>query len=464
MLEKFTLRSQILISFIVLSTISLLVISILNVGNISILGDRTRSLTTDSLEDQITRNMNMSGTENSLIIERKIQKLISVVESIAFTTESLFEDPSSLGFTTSYFDYDESTIPQDAIESPLYNNKPVSYNHSTYYITGSNPTNIATLLTPQVSDIINRSAHLDRYFSSQFSTSDNFYWLYIGFQKENVFRAFPGTIWDEDRDYNHNNRFWYNDAIDATGDMIITNPYRGVISDKWMITIARALYYEDGSILGVAAGDVLIGDIQEKVLSISFLTSGYATLFIDNDLVVAHPNWAYKSASNPIDITEVEELSPAIIQKIKQSETSEVEAIVKNGEDFFLSHSKILDRYFLLILVPREEAIEAVKAIDAQISDSQSQVTTSTILLSILTLLVVLGVGLWVANIVTKPITRLTDLASRISSNVTDDDILHGVSLDMELDRDDEVGNLTKAFSNMVQHLRDEQQSKKGDK
>lgn len=459
MLEKFTLRTQILISFAVLSTVSLLIISSVNVGNITILGDETRSLTTESLEDQITRNILTSASENSLIIERKINRLVGVVESIARATEVLFEDPYSLQFTPSYFDYDITTIPSDYEYDSQYRN-PVSFNNSVYYIPGSTPQNLAGMMTPEMDDIINRSAHLDLYLKSQFETNQNFYWMYIGFQREKVFRAFPGTIWNETRTYDHTIRPWYTQSLAARGEMIITDPYKGAISQKWMITVARAIYYPDGSILGVAAGDILIGDIQEKVLSISFLESGYATLYQDNGVVVVHPDWAYVGASETINIDEVEKISQTTLQTIVESEVDNVEKISKEGEDYFMAYSKILDRYLLLIIVPREEAIESVKAIDDQISDSQSQVTTSTIIFSVITLIGVLAIGLWVATIVTRPIQRLTNLADQITRNITDEDILHDVSFDMNLKRDDEIGDLTKSFSDMVHHLREEQISK----
>ena len=229
---------------------------------------------------------------------------------------------------------------------------------------------------------------------------------------------------------------------------------------KKLRTIARVIYYPDGSILGVAAGDILIGDIQEKVLSISFLESGYATLYQDNGIVVVHPDWAYIAARNTVNIDEVDTIPQSTLQNILESKENSVVEITKDEEDYFLAYSRILDRYLLLIIVPREEAIKSVKVIDAQISDSQDQVTTSTIIFSIITLIGVLAIGLWVATIVTCPIQRLTDLASQITRNVTDEDILHDVSFDMNLKRDDEIGDLTKSFSDMVLHLREEQKSK----
>ncbi|MBC8392620.1 MAG: hypothetical protein H8E17_08665, partial [Deltaproteobacteria bacterium] len=309
MLEKYSIRSQILIFFIVLSTVSLFVISALAVGNLITLGNSTRSLATKSLEDQITRNILQSSKETSTVIERKISNAVSVVESIATVTELLFNDSinKSLKYVESYFDFSLPTIPSDATPKDKYRN-PISLSHSVYYITDSTPENLSNIMTPEVTDVINRSAHLDTFFSSIFQNNPNFYWLYVGFQDSKVFRVFPGTIWDDDRDYDHTKRFWYKNARHAKGDMIITDPYKGIISNEWMITITRAVFKPDGPFLGVVAGDVLINDIQNRVLNVSFLTSGYAALIQRDGSIVAHPSWDYSTAAEPELLENVEVL------------------------------------------------------------------------------------------------------------------------------------------------------------
>ena len=56
-LEKFTIRDQILVSFAVITTIAVLVISGLAVGNVNRVGVLTEDESTSALEDQIRRNM-----------------------------------------------------------------------------------------------------------------------------------------------------------------------------------------------------------------------------------------------------------------------------------------------------------------------------------------------------------------------------------------------------------------------
>jgi methyl-accepting chemotaxis protein len=460
LLNKYSIRSQILISFIVLTITSLLIVSSVNVSNINILGDRTQELSTSALEDQITRNMLSSVNENAKVIERKISKMVSVVETIAKNTEVLIEDSSSLLTVPTYFDYNLSTIPQDYVINSDYRN-PISYNHSVYYIPGSTPSNLDSMMTPTMSSLINDSAHLDPTFQSLFQTAENFYWFYVGFERENVFRAYPGTVWNETRTYDHTKRPWYIEAKNARGEMIITDPYKGAISKKWMITIARALYYDDGSIMGVAAGDVLLQDIQEKVLSISFLESGYATLFQMDHTLIVHPEWYYQIEDKTTTILEVEDLSSSDFQEVINAESNGVFEIQKGEETYFMAHASVYNKYILLIFVPRSEVVQPLNYMEGLIQDNENSVTRSMITLSLLTTLLVIGAGFWIAQIVTQPLEKLTDLATSITENITSDDIFSEVDVDVDLTRNDEIGELTKSFSNMVTKLKEEQNRKK---
>ena len=461
MFKNSSLKLQILVSFTVFATISLLIVSIFSSWTISNLGNQTGDLSNEKLENQALRNMNMSVTEVSHVIERKMDKLLSVVKSIASLTESFFQEPSSLGIETSYFDYNTSALPTDSINSSKYNNTLVSFSHSTFYIPGSNPSNIDSLMTPQMSQIINRSAHLDTYFKSQFTTNENFYWLFVGFSAENVLRVFPGTQWDEDRIYNHQNEVWYTDALIANGNLILTDPYKESVGNNWIITIAKAIYYQNGDLLGVVAGDVLIDDIQQKVLSLSYLKTGYATFIQDNDLVVAHPNWKHESASNPVNILELEDLSPEILQNIKNSEQLYLISMIKSGKHFFMASSLILDQYFLLMFVAQNEVFQNEQEIAEQIEEKENQVIAITILVSVITLFVVLVIGSYFMNRFTKPLNTLNELATKISNNIIDDTELQDVTLDIDIQRDDEVGGLSRAFSGMIDYLNESHEKSK---
>ncbi|MCH8908592.1 MAG: hypothetical protein IH840_16015, partial [Candidatus Heimdallarchaeota archaeon] len=243
MLERYTLRTQILVSFVVLSTISLLIVSSINIANITVIGDTTTDLAIESLEDQIKRNMGTASAENSLVIERKINRLIAVVESMATATEVLFTDPNSLEFAGSFWSNNTNTLPLDATMAVNYDT-PVSFTHSVVHYP-DNPEIVTN--GALVKEIIDRSAHLDPYFSSQYENNGNFYWMYVAFQRQDIFRVFPGTTWNSE--YNHKVRPWYDEAKDNFGEMSITSPYRDAATGQWMITIARAIYYQDGSVL-----------------------------------------------------------------------------------------------------------------------------------------------------------------------------------------------------------------------
>ena len=78
-LERFTIRDQILVSFAVITTISVLVISGLAIANVNIVGNATEDESSNALESQITRNMQKTSAENAQIIERKFKKLLTAL-------------------------------------------------------------------------------------------------------------------------------------------------------------------------------------------------------------------------------------------------------------------------------------------------------------------------------------------------------------------------------------------------
>ncbi len=119
-----------------------------------------------------------------------------------------------------------------------------------------------------------------------------------------------------------------------------------------------------------------------------------------------------------------------------------------------------MDKYLLLIFVPRKEALAAVNKIDSDIVSTQTRVVLTTVLFSIGTIVGVLLIGLWISNIIARPVQKLTNLANQITRNATKKDLLEGITFDATLTQDDEIGDLTRSFSNLVETLKKEKEAK----
>ena len=135
MLEKFSIRSQILGSFTIIATLSWIIISTLTLGNIALVGDTTGDLATDALDDQVKRNMLLTSRENARIIENKAYNAEAIVRSLSNAAEQLFSNDPGIAvynYKESFLDLNISNIP-GVTNNGEYNNKLISTFASSYY-------------------------------------------------------------------------------------------------------------------------------------------------------------------------------------------------------------------------------------------------------------------------------------------------------------------------------------------
>ena len=227
-----------------------------------------------------------------------------------------------------------------------------------------------------------------------------------------------------------------------------------------MITIAATMYDEENNFLGVAAGDLTLQAIQEKIGEIEFLESGYATLVLPNGAVVSHPLWDI-SGTNLANIRDIEtnlDASPAIslaLLEILTSGSRGVEEFSKDGTTYLISHTEpIFSILYVLVIVPKQEAIEGVIKIKEDISSTEEEITNSIMVVSFITMLVILLVGLFISDRISKPINNLSEIAQEIVRNVTEPNYIQQISYDAHGDND-EIGRLQQSFSSLITSLKD---------
>ncbi|MHA2248594.1 MAG: cache domain-containing protein [Candidatus Hodarchaeales archaeon] len=460
MLEKFNIKTQILGSFVVFATIILLVISIISLLFIGFVGDNTQGLATEAMDDQINRNMLLKSSETAQIIQRKFQTAEAVVHSIAAAAQQLFSPTIDVfNDQTSYLDLNVSNIPQ-AVYDNIYKTN-ISLFASTYYAPGTSLDDLSTLTT-EMNETISRSTHLDPLFKSFYSDYSEFVWFKVCFKNGEILRKYPGSLINTLRTYDPSGEQWYLKAIIATrGTVISTDPYIDPVVNEWVVTVAKAFFDDGGSELGVVAADIYLQSIQDEVNAIHFLDTGYSALVLKNGLTIAHPQWS-ESTTDLIPIQELEvneDNSPALNDSILLSILSAEEGIVKFVKDdnfYLVSHSPISTTFVLLIFVPEAEAVDTVIEIEKNIQSSQFQVTTITLIVSFITFIGVLAIGLWLATKISNPIVNLSESAFQIVSNVTERDFLQKVDFDDSGAQDDEIGQLTKSFSHMIVSMKDQ--------
>jgi signal transduction histidine kinase/CheY-like chemotaxis protein/HPt (histidine-containing phosphotransfer) domain-containing protein len=98
-------------------------------------------------------------------------------------------------------------------------------------------------------------------------------------------------------DYDLESRLWYMTAIDADGEVGVTQPYTDAYSNEIIITFARRLFDDEGTPLGIVCLDMTLDRIRGYVVNTRVTDDGYGILGDANLLVLAHPHPSYLGRS-----------------------------------------------------------------------------------------------------------------------------------------------------------------------
>jgi PAS domain-containing protein len=118
----------------------------------------------------------------------------------------------------------------------------------------------------------------------------------LGFSSiDGFFNSFGGVFIDSmDREppenYNPSERPWYKDAAMAGGSIVFLQPYADIVTGTVIITYARALYDNEGNILGVIALDLHLDRISEYIKDTNLGAMGYGFLLSGQMEILTHPN------------------------------------------------------------------------------------------------------------------------------------------------------------------------------
>ncbi len=155
--------------------------------------------------------------------------------------------------------------------------------------------------------------------------------------------------------YDPTARPWYQQAV-ASQEYALTRPYQDAGGQGLVVTIARAVR-SAGQVLGVAAGDVAIGNVVASVASIKPTPASYAFLLAGDGTIIAHP--LAKLALKPS--TELApELTPASL--LESASSSQLRPITLDGRAMLLAVVPVQGTDWLLAVAADErEALQGIR-------------------------------------------------------------------------------------------------------
>ena len=150
---------------------------------------------------------------------------------------------------------------------------------------------------------------------------------YILFDEKNLsgfsgfygyFDVFGGQFFDsQNREtpetYNPRESAWYKEAAAAGGNIVFLRPYADIATTSIIITYAKALLDDDGTLLGVIALNMRFNRIIEYIANANFGTLGYGFLLSEQMELLSHSN----TRSFGKKISEVNSNAAEIENKLK---------------------------------------------------------------------------------------------------------------------------------------------------
>lgn len=269
--------------------------------------------------------------------------------------------------------------------------------------------------------------------------------------------------------YDPRTRPWYVDAVSSlnTGNSLPVwqSIYISKSNNIPCITCSKAFTDKQGKVLGVIAIDVYIDNINKYILGTNIGNTGYAFIVDDQGKILAHPdyvidengNYPKNFESEPLKSKSASESYKALIKNMS-SGSSGIESVNINGEDFYISYSPLSTVKWCLgaaskaseVLKPSQETIAFIEKSTEETNQSIKGQLIKTfltfLLIFIICSVVVYVLGIRLSKEILKPIKKLRDQAHSIGNG----DFSHLV----DVDSNDELGDLSKSFNKMVENLK----------
>ncbi len=478
--KKGKFRTNVILTFLVISLVSLAATGLVSLTFVDLIGNSTRDQSSVALQDQIQTNMDETAQKTALVINQKLASAEGMIAAAAEELEALFATGSTYAYREVFYDlfFEDDTVapaPADNQYDSEYGLN-VSWDYSSWYIADTDSTTYDDYELANA-DKLGRVSNMDFIFKAIHNQLE-FRWLYIAFADDGLFINYPGSILGELTDparlanpYDPRGEYWYETIWDGNGDMVFVEPYYDEFDNVLLISIGRVVY-RNSIPFAIISGDITIEDIREKVINVQVLESGYAFLVDSNGGVVAHPEVEDEDyllgLPNLLDVEVNPDFTPALTQANIDQITNVAEGVsgtlryTRAGDESILVFTQVgKGDYICVISVPLEEVLESIPLLEARIADQNAEAATYIILVTLGGIIIAGAVAVAISNTITRPLQYLMDLAQRnAAARIRDQPLDTG---DLQVDatyiaKDDEIGELARAFQGMLDSIREEEE------
>ncbi len=482
--KKGSFKRNVVLTILALSVLSIAVTGTISLEFVSIMGQMTIDESTEALRTQINRNIILAAQQNARVITQKLASAEALVNAMAEECIRVLSPNSTFAPRDVYYDYffeNPGPRPSDTHYDERYGIN-VSWNYSSWYAPGTTSSNYNTYQTANA-DRLGRISNLDFMFQAIHRQAPEFRWLYVAFAKDNLFINYPGSIvggTDAERSLDPwypTLDDWYTEIYSGGGNIVFVDPYYDPIDGVLLISIGKQIRHENGTVIGVIAGDITIEDVNEKILNFKILESGYAALVkrVIDPLptphavvaVVAHPDTVPEDYEFGLPLlSDVEKNSngqPALTAQqldLLLSHGSGAFEYTKDGQEFLMAYVPVEQGdYMCIVVVPLSEALAAIPELQGRIQETTTHTITYIMLVVVIGILLGGSVAVTVSNQITRPLQYLMDLAIKHTTAMIQERPLGAADLQVGseyISKDDEIGELARAFQGMLDTIRED--------
>ncbi|QAA34526.1 methyl-accepting chemotaxis protein [Clostridium manihotivorum] len=276
---------------------------------------------------------------------------------------------------------------------------------------------------------------------------------YIATEDKNMY-IFPET--ELPKGYDPTAKSWYKDTI-SKDDILWQDAYKDIATGKMVVTATKKIFDESGKAIGVAGIDIDITNIAELFNNTQIEKTGEILLMDKTGVVIATKNKNLLEKNlNPDRVntnadTKDQKIDNAFKDKAEVSWMKDVMAgSSKLEQTKFLGSDK-----FIYSVSNKKSGWKLTGMIET--SEVYSKIRTTVLILTgvfILFIVAALFVGVWISRGLTNPINQLKEAMKKGEAG--------DLTIVTSIHTSDELGELGRRFSNMVDSVKDLVLSVKG--
>jgi sigma-B regulation protein RsbU (phosphoserine phosphatase) len=423
---------------LLISILAVLLISVLGIWQMWKIKEQVLSDSEQLADEAIT-----SGTE--VLVEQMEQNLISL--AISKTDYAEAQLSNYWGYIDQFVSYIEGLYAHPENYRGIKVNPPDEQNAGTYSLQRTYAG--ADVDEEAVAEEMELLGNVEQLFHSVMAVDgDVIATIYLG--TESGFMISYDTNSDvESEYYNYYEASWYTQAKER-GDFIFTDTYEDSYGRGLTISCAAPFYDAEGNFAGVVSMDILIGAINQSIISMESSDETYAFLINKEGNIITVPD----ENVDMLDTMNIYENTDFIAREVADELTSGGTGITEvEGERYFIYAPIESAGWILVIHTPattiKSQAGKISDAIMGQFTETTEMISKNirnAIRIFTISLLVVVIVTIFVSNGFAKriiePINQLRLDVQKISKGDLD--------YRAKIMDNDEIGDLAEAFNNMT--------------